>query len=214
LKSTIRSDNDAQASAHWGDTMLKKVFRIAGAAVLAASLVATPWLGAHAADPAAPPAKEAPAPKPSRLVERGKYLVTLGGCLDCHTPGYFFGKPDFSRYLAGSDVGFLLPGLGIFVGPNLTSDKETGLGKWTRKQIVEALQTGNLPDGRQLAPIMPWRALAHLTKYDANAMAAFLQSLPPIKNQVAGPFGPSEKPTVAVMMVVAPDAYPPAPPAK
>jgi hypothetical protein len=38
-------------------------------------------------------------------IDRGKYLVTLGGCNDCHTPGYFVGKPDMTRYLGGSDVG-------------------------------------------------------------------------------------------------------------
>jgi hypothetical protein len=43
-------------------------------------------------------------------VERGKYLVTLGSCNDCHMPGYFFGKPDFSRALSGSDVGFAISG--------------------------------------------------------------------------------------------------------
>jgi hypothetical protein len=64
------------------------------------------------------------------LVERGQYLVNFGGCFDCHTPGYFFGKPDMARYLGGSDVGFEIPGLGVFVGPNLTPDKETGLGTW------------------------------------------------------------------------------------
>ena len=42
-------------------------------------------------------------------IDRGKYLVTFGGCNDCHTPGYFFGKPDTVRYLGGSDVGFGWP---------------------------------------------------------------------------------------------------------
>src|SRR2546429_182127 len=37
-----------------------------------------------------------------KTIERGKYLVTLGGCFDCHTPGYFLGKPDMARYLGGS----------------------------------------------------------------------------------------------------------------
>jgi mono/diheme cytochrome c family protein len=64
-------------------------------------------------------------------VERGKYLVTLGSCTDCHTPGYFFGKPEMARYLGGSEVGFEIPGLGVFHGPNLTPDSETGLGNWT-----------------------------------------------------------------------------------
>ena len=44
--------------------------------------------------------------------ERGKYLVTLGSCTDCHTPGYFFGKPDMARYLGGSEVGFEISGAG------------------------------------------------------------------------------------------------------
>jgi mono/diheme cytochrome c family protein len=150
-------------------------------------------------------------------VERGQYLANFGGCFDCHTPGYFFGKPDMARYLGGSDVGFEIPGLGVFVGPNLTPDSETGLGSWTTAQIAAALQTGVRPDGRVLAPIMPWRAFAKLTKDDALAIAAYLKSLPPLKHKVPGPFGPSEKPTVFVMKVVPPEAAAPpnaAPPNK
>ena len=135
-------------------------------------------------------------------VARGKYLVVLGSCTDCHTPGFFFGKPDNARLLGGSEVGFELPGLGVFHGPNLTPDKETGLGSWTKAQIVAALQTGKRPDGRELAPIMPWRALASLTKDDANAIAAYLMSLPAVSNKVPGPFGPTDKPTSFVMKVV------------
>jgi mono/diheme cytochrome c family protein len=81
-------------------------------------------------------------------VERGKYLVMLGSCTDCHTPGYFFGKPDMARYLGGSEVGFEIPGLGAFHGPNLTPDSETGLGNWTIAQIVTAIQTGKRPGAR------------------------------------------------------------------
>jgi len=134
--------------------------------------------------------------------ERGKYLVAIAGCNDCHTPGYFFGKPEMSRYLGGSDVGFEIPGLGLFHGPNLTPDPETGLGNWSVGQIVTTLQTGKRPDGRELAPSMPWRAFASLTKDDATAIAVFLKSLPPVKNKVPGPFGPAEKPTGFVMKVV------------
>jgi len=136
---------------------------------------------------------------------RGKYLVQFGGCIDCHTPGYFFGKPDLSRALAGSEVGFELPGLGVFYGPNLTPDKDTGLGNWTKQQIVTALQKGTRPDGRQLAPIMPWKAFANLTKRDANAIAGYLKSLAPLSNKVPGPFGSSEKPTSFIMKVVPPE---------
>jgi mono/diheme cytochrome c family protein len=141
----------------------------------------------------------------SKAVERGRYLVNLGGCTDCHTPGYFLGQPDMARYLGGSEVGFEMPGLGIFYGPNLTPDKETGLGTWTDAQIVAALQEGKRPDGRMLAPIMPWHALAKLTKEDVSAMVAFLRSLPPVKNKVPGPFGPTEKATSFVMKIVPPE---------
>jgi len=141
-----------------------------------------------------------------RIIERGKYLVTFGGCLDCHTPGYFFGKPDMARYLGGSDVGFEIPGLGVFVAPNLTPDVDTGLGKWTEDQIVTALQTGKRPDGRELAPIMPWRAFANLTKSDARAIAVYLKSLKPVAHKVPGPFGPDEKVPVFRMKVVPPEA--------
>lgn len=132
-------------------------------------------------------------------IARGKYLVGFGGCNDCHTPGYFTGKPDMARALSGSDVGFEIPKAGVFVGPNLTSDKETGLGGWTKEQIIAAMQTGVRPDGRMLVPIMPWRAFASMTKEDIGAIADYLQSLPPIANKTPGPFGPDEKTPVFVM---------------
>jgi mono/diheme cytochrome c family protein len=141
----------------------------------------------------------------SSQVERGKYLVSVGGCTDCHTRGHFFGKPDTSAFLAGSDVGFSVAGLGTFVGRNLTPDKETGLGNWTDEQILAALQKGVRPDGRMLAPSMPWRNYANLTRDDALAIVAYLRSLPPVKNEVPPPFGPTEKPTVPAMKIVMPD---------
>lgn len=143
-------------------------------------------------------------------IARGKYLAAFGGCLDCHTQGYFFGKPDMARYLGGSDVGFEIPGLGIFVGPNITPDNDTGIGRWSSKEIVTAIRTGVRPDGRILAPIMPWQSLAALTDADAQAIAAFLKSLPPVSNKVAGPFHPGEKSTVFVMKIVPPETAPPA----
>jgi mono/diheme cytochrome c family protein len=157
--------------------------------LIAGFLAAAPLGGANAADPA---------------VERGKYLVTIAGCNDCHTPGYFLGKPDMSRQFGGSEVGFELPGLGVFYGPNLTGDKDTGLGRWTDRQIATALTAGLRPDGRMLAPIMPWQAFAKLTKPDVSAIVAYLRSLPPVNNKVPGPFGPSEAPTSFVMKVVPP----------
>jgi mono/diheme cytochrome c family protein len=137
-------------------------------------------------------------------VKRGEYLVAIGGCNDCHTPGALLGKPDMAHRLSGSEVGFLIPGLGTFHGRNLTPDKETGLGTWTSAQIVTAIRTGMRPDGRQLAPIMPYESLAVLTDQDAYAIAAYLKSLPPVNNKVPGPFGPNEKPTAFVMSITPP----------
>ena len=142
-----------------------------------------------------------------REIKRGEYLVRTIGCTDCHTAGSLIGRPNMKLYLAGSDVGFAVPGLGVFVGPNLTPDKNTGLGNWTKEQIVVALTTGVRPDGRILAPVMPWMDLAHLTKDDATAIAVYLKSLPPQKRATPGPFGPTEKPTVFVMSVTPPDEY-------
>ena len=136
-------------------------------------------------------------------VARGKYLVQVGGCGDCHTPGYFLGKADESRYLGGSDVGFKIPP-GTFVGANLTPDKETGLGSWSTEQIVTALTKGERPDGRMLSEVMPWRDFAHLTPADAKSIAMYLKSLPPVSHKVPGPLGPGEKPGFPVLTVVAP----------
>lgn len=137
-------------------------------------------------------------------VARGKYLVSLGGCNDCHTPGNFFGKRDVTRILGGSEVAFVVPGLGAFVPPNLTPDKESGLGNWSVDQIVAALKTGKRPDGRELAPSMPWRDLAELSDSDARSIALYLKNLPAVSNKVPGPFGPNDKVTTFTMRVTPP----------
>ncbi|MBX9739223.1 MAG: cytochrome c [Beijerinckiaceae bacterium] len=137
-------------------------------------------------------------------VARGKYLATISGCNDCHTPGSFFGKRDVSKTLSGSEVAFEIPGMGAFVGPNLTPDKATGLGNWSTEQIVAAIRTGKRPDGRELAPIMPWRDLASLSDSDARSIALYLRNLPPIANKVPGPFGPGEKVTTLTMKISPP----------
>jgi len=145
-------------------------------------------------------------------IERGKYLVVLASCNDCHTPGFFLGNPDMSKYLGGSDVAFELPGLGAFAGRNITPDKDTGIGNWTAEQIAAAITTGKRPDGRQLAPIMPYHAFSYMTKEDVAAIVAFLQSIPAVKNEVAGPFKPGEKVTSFMFRVLPPgEAAAPAP---
>jgi mono/diheme cytochrome c family protein len=149
----------------------------------------------------------APGSAADTQVERGKYLVTITGCNDCHTPGALLGKPDLSRTLGGSDVGFGIPGVGTFVGQNLTPDKETGLGNWRTEQIIAAMTKGERPDGRKLFPVMPWPALASLTAEDAQAIAAYLKSLPPVKNAVPGPFAPKDVPSTFVSVVIPGEVY-------
>jgi mono/diheme cytochrome c family protein len=136
--------------------------------------------------------------------QRGTYLARIMDCAGCHTPGALAGKPDMQRMLGGSDIGFQIPGLGTFYPPNLTPDKETGLGNWTQAQIITAIRTGVRPDGRQLVPIMPYHSYQALTDADAGALASYLRSLPALKNAVPGPFGATEKPTAPYLAVVMP----------
>ena len=146
-------------------------------------------------------------------VARGKYLVTVMGCNDCHTPGTFYGAPDMKRFLPGSEMGWAGP-WGTVYAANLTPDAETGLGKWTEAEIAKAIRTGNRPDGRQLAPIMPWMNFANLTDADANGIAAYLKTLPPVKHAVPAPVAPGETPKGPVLVMPPPSAWdaPVAPP--
>ncbi len=137
-------------------------------------------------------------------VARGKYLVTIMDCGGCHTPGALAGKPDMAKALSGSDIGFGAPGLGTFYPPNLTPDAETGLGKWSGAEIAKAVTTGVRPDGRELAPFMPYHAYSVLTAADAKAVAAFLKSLSPVGHKVPDPVGPDAKPPSPYLSVVMP----------
>ena len=105
-------------------------------------------------------------------------------CTGCHTGGALAGKPDPALHLAGSSIGFELPGLGIFYPPNLTPDADTGLGGWSEADIIKSLRTGVRPDGRELAPVMPWRSYSKMTDSDAKALASYLKSLKPVRNAV------------------------------
>ena len=137
-------------------------------------------------------------------VKRGEYLSHIMDCGGCHNTGAFTPKPNLETPLSGSDIGFEIPGLGVFYPPNLTPDKKTGLGTWTDEQIIAAMTQGKAPDGRELAPVMPWHAFATLTPDDQKAIVAFLRSIPAVSNKVPGPFGPSEKPTSFILRVVPP----------
>lgn len=138
------------------------------------------------------------------LVERGRYLAHIMDCGGCHHTGAFTPQPNMETPLAGSDIGFEMPGMGVFYPPNLTPDQETGLGKWSDAEIITAFTTGMRPDGRQLAPAMPWMSYAHINADDATALVAYLRSLPPVQHKVPGPFAAADKPTAPYFSVIAP----------
>lgn len=112
------------------------------------------------------------------LVARGAYLATVMDCAGCHMPRGSDGAPLFESGLSGGTVGFEIPGLGVVWAPNLTPS-DTGLGNWTDDDVAAAITQGLRPDGRGLAPAMPWPAYAALTEDDVVALIAFLRSLPP-----------------------------------
>jgi mono/diheme cytochrome c family protein len=126
------------------------------------------------------------APDGAGLIERGRYLATIMDCSGCHNTGAFGPKPT-EGFLEGGTVGFELPGMGVFYPPNLTSHPAAGIGRWSEADIATAVRTGKRPDGRELAPVMPWHAYSALTDDDAKALAAYLKSLPPSDHKVPGP---------------------------
>jgi mono/diheme cytochrome c family protein len=138
------------------------------------------------------------------LVERGQYLAHIMDCGGCHNTGAFTPQPNLETPLAGSDIGFEIPGLGVAYPPNLTPDAETGLGKWSDAEIIAAFTSGMRPDGRALSPAMPWMSYSHINADDATALVAYLRSLPPVQHKVPGPFAAGDKPTAPYLTVVAP----------
>jgi mono/diheme cytochrome c family protein len=118
-------------------------------------------------------------------VERGSYLVnTIMTCANCHSPkgppAAVAGK-DFSGGLRFNEPPFDV------TAPNITSDKETGLGDWTDAEIKTLLLTGKNHHGIQVAEVMPTSFYPILTPEDLNAIVVYLRSIPPVKNKVPDP---------------------------
>lgn len=151
-------------------------------------------------------------------VERGRYLVDVGGCHDCHTP-WTMGEdgpgPDMTRALSGHPADLEMPSPPAPVGPwivasaatntahagpwgvsftaNLTPHEETGLGAWTTETFVSTIRNGrHMGRGRPLLPPMPFFNYAKMTDEDLAAVFAYLQSIPAIDNQVPAPRPPAQ----------------------
>jgi mono/diheme cytochrome c family protein len=119
----------------------------------------------------------------SREWNRGQYLaMALGHCGECHTPRGVLGDPLMDQYLAGTRSG----PYGKRV-PNITPDKETGIGNWTHTDIKTFLSTGRKPDGCYSSELMMevlGTSCMRLTESDQHALAIYLSSLPPIHNDM------------------------------
>jgi mono/diheme cytochrome c family protein len=126
---------------------------------------------------------DSPATAPKSGVERGRYLVEhVSVCGDCHTPRNFFMAPDRSFYLAGNKKGPFGEAI-----PNITPDKETGIGDWKREDIAEILLTGTKPDLDNAQGLMAEVVEAgykNMKKEDALAIADYLKSIKPVKNKI------------------------------
>ena len=163
------------------------------------------------------PARAQTAAADTDKVARGKYLVTTSGCHDCHTPWVMGPKgpePDMTRALSGHPQDMALPPPPKMEGPwimagaatntayagpwgvsytaNLTSDPETGLGKWTLRNFTETIRTGrHMGRGRPVLPPMPVQVYRNWTDADFDAVYSYLRTVPAINNRVPEPLPPS-----------------------
>ncbi len=187
------------------------------AAAFAAAAAALPCLWQAGATPAL---AQEPAAKPAAQaakVERGRYIVSTSGCHDCHTPWIVGPKgpePDMTRALSGHPESMTLPPppkadgpwvmtaaatntawagpWGISFTANLTPDPETGLGKWTERNFRETIRSGrHMGRGRPVLPPMPVQVYRNWTDADFEAVYAYLQSIPAIRNRVPEPLPPA-----------------------
>jgi len=104
----------------------------------------------------------------------------------CHT------EPKGGQRLAGGRA--LKTPFGTFYGPNITPDRETGIGGWTDKDFIRALREGRSPNGTAYFPVFPYTSFTHLTDQDLRNLKAYLDTQPPVSKRnrphdVSPPFG-------------------------
>jgi cytochrome c553 len=137
-------------------------------------------------------------------VDRGKYLVSITGCHDCHSPKTQGMTPDPARLLSGRPSTTKMPSKAdgeihasldftAFYGPwgqtvasNLTPDPATGLpGRgYNEKTFIQAMRTGKKPNGTGMQPPMPVEVYQNLSDDDLRSIWMFLQTLKPVRNAV------------------------------
>jgi mono/diheme cytochrome c family protein len=126
--------------------------------------------------------------------KRGEYLATLMHCAMCHTPMGPQG-PDMKRAFAGGNPMKIPPqfkavGTGTNFSANITSDPETGIGKWTEQQVADAIKSMKRPDPKR--PIIGFPMFLYqttwsqLTDDDVMAVAKYIKGIAPVVNKVPG----------------------------
>lgn len=109
-------------------------------------------------------------------IERGRYLATVGDCAGCHT------LPGSGQAFAGG-LRIETP-FGVLAAPNITPDAATGIGSWTDQEFLDAMTKGTGRDGTHLYPAMPYTYYTRVTKDDALAIRAYLNTAPPVRHAV------------------------------
>lgn len=137
-------------------------------------------------EPDSRPAPDIHAEMSKASVERGHYIYNLADCDGCHSPH------DMARYDApplegkrGSGRYFNEAGLpGKVYVPNITPDKQTGIGTWSDGEKIRAIREGIGKHGEALFPLMPYGNYRYMADEDVEALVAYLNSLPPVRNAV------------------------------
>ena len=136
-------------------------------------LVLTWWL----ARPQQLPAFTATDNSPAQTdISRGKYLVNIAGCVSCHTDA-----DNGGAYLAGGLK--LETPFGSFFAPNITSDKENGIGVWSFADFARAMHLGTAPTGERYYPAFPYTSYTQVSFPDLRAMYDYLQTTPPARTR-------------------------------
>jgi mono/diheme cytochrome c family protein len=159
-----------------------KIFRIGLAFVVLLGLALAGWLFLRGGQPSVPREAskvDAAALKDPALIAKGEYLTLVGDCASCHTEQ---GGP---RFAGGRVVG---TPFGDIPAPNLTPDRATGLGDWSFEAFRQALHAGVDRHGQFLYPAFPYTSYTKVSRDDALAIFAYLQSLPPV-SQPTKPLG-------------------------
>ena len=169
-----------------------------------------------------PDVARAQAPPTKAQIDRGEYIVRVGGCADCHAPKTMTPNgpvPHPMKGLSGHQADTKLPAIpkdvlgpdkwaaitngdftawvgpwGVSFAANITGDPATGIGGWTEDMFIKTLRTGKrMGTGRNLLPPMPWPTIGQMTDQDLKDVFAYLKSTKPVANRVPDPIPPPKK---------------------